>query len=127
MNISAVRARVGIGILCLATAQLACATLTQAIGSGGTPAEASPGPAAATPAPSACKNDYLPAKAAATWTYAGQFNKESYSRVFTINTVAANSFEGRTQIMDGSGNTLVDTTETWECTADGLIEPAGPL
>lgn len=127
MNISATRARVGIGIVCLAIAQLACATLALVVGSGGTPAEPSPGTAAATPAPSTCKNDYLPVKEGASWTYTGQFSKESYSRVFTIKTVAANSFEGRTQIMNASGNTLVDTTETWECTADGLIEPAGPL
>lgn len=119
--------RIWIGIVCLAIAQISCATLTQPFGSSVAPAGTVEVTSAASPAPSTCQNDLLPAKAGANWTYSGQFNKEAYTRIFTIKSVAADSFDGRTQILDASGNTLVDTTESWQCTISGLIEPAGPL
>ncbi len=127
MDFTSSRIRLALGTVCLAVAALACDAASSALGSAaatGAPARATP---AASPLPSACNNDFFPIKSGATWTYSGQFNTEAYTRLFSISDVAADSFAGRTQISDASGNVLLDTTDTWECTTAGLLEPAGPL
>lgn len=53
--------------------------------------------------------------------------QERLHAVFTITDIGADSFQGRMQITDGSGNVLVDTTDAWQCTTGGLVELAGPL
>ncbi len=127
MNWSSGPARFAIAIMILAGAQLSCDALTPALGSTAAPASAPQSTLASSPAPSACDNDVFPVKTGATWTYSGQFNKEAYTRVVTVSNLSVDSFAARTQITDASGNTLVDTTDTWQCTTAGLIEPAGPL
>ncbi len=111
----------------MAMVQLACSVATQALGSSTPAPGTTQATRAASPAPSNCQNSLFPVKSEATWTYAGQFSQNAYTRVFTIDIVAANSFQATTKITDGSGNLLVDTADVWQCTNEGLVEQAGPL
>ncbi len=126
MKSSTLRRRVSMGLMSLALLQWACSALSTGLGSnpGATETQAAQVPSAA---PSNCQNTYFPAKTGSTWTYTGQFNKEPYTRVFTIKDVGPDSFDAGMQITDTSGNLLVDTTDSWQCTTGGLLELAGPL
>ncbi len=124
---SLLRRPITVGLLGLVMVQLACSVTTQALGATTPSGSTLQLTQTASPAPSNCQNDLFPVKSGATWTYTGQFSKNSYTRVFTITSIAPDSFQGRTQISDGSGSTLVDTTDAWQCTNEGLVEQAGPL
>jgi len=127
MRYPSVRRHVTIGLLCLAVMQWSCSAVTQALESPPPAAATSQVTQAAPTAASACQNDLFPVRYGATWTYAGQFSKNAYTRVFTITKIGTDNFQGTMHITDGSGNVLVDTTDSWECTTGGLVELAGPL
>jgi hypothetical protein len=130
MKDSSLRRRMSIGLLFLAVVQWSCSAVTQALGSSAVTTAPSQGPQVTQSAPavaSSCQNDLFPVKNGATWTYTGQFSKNPYMRVFTITNIGASDFQGTVHITDGSGNVLIDTTDSWQCTTGGLIELAGPL
>ena len=126
MNSPSLRRRLLVGFLSLAMAQMSCSVVNQALGTNLGTQASQPNPAGS-PAPSSCKNALFPVKVGATWTYAGQFSNNAYTRTFTITSVGSNGFEGTMHIADGSGNVLLNTTDSWQCTTTGLIEAAGPL
>ncbi len=119
-------ARILIGLAAVGLLQWSCAALTQGLGSNPATTETQTAQTPS-PVPSTCQSSFFPVKSGATWTYTGQFSNESYTRVFSISNISNDSFQGRTQIKDASGNTLVDTTDAWQCTNEGLLEPGGPL
>ncbi len=126
MNYPSLRRRLLVGFISLAMVQVSCSVVNQALGTNLGTNASQPTPVGS-PAPSSCKNDLFPVKTGATWTYAGQFSSNAYTRIFTITGIGSDGFEGTMQITDGSGNVLVNTTDSWQCTTAGLIESAGPL
>ena len=85
--------------------------------------------AATQPAPSGSANcdvnPYLPVKAGATYTFAGTTSAGAYTRTSTFTNVDADSFQA--EVVTPVGNKSTTTTESWQCTADGLVQPGGPL
>jgi hypothetical protein len=121
---------ISIGLLCLALVQWSCSAANQTPGSAlatAPPSPVSEATEAAKATTSSCQNDLFPVKKGAKWTYTGQFSKNPYTRVFAISNIGTDDFQGTMRITDGSGNVLIDTIDSWQCTTVGLVELAGPL
>jgi hypothetical protein len=90
------------------------------------PTIASQATAAGPSASGSCQNDYFPVKPGTTWTSTGTMSTGSFTRVSTITEVSTTNFQAQTQLTDNLGKQLL-TTESWNCTTTGLIQPGGPV
>jgi hypothetical protein len=116
-------------LIVLTLAQFACNFGAQASSAATQPSSPTSAPQAIQPAPSGSGNcdvnPYLPVKAGATYTFAGTTSAGAYTRTSTFTNVQADSFQA--EEVTTVGNKSTTTTESWQCTADGLVQPGGPL
>ncbi|MFZ1043341.1 MAG: hypothetical protein WAN58_18755, partial [Anaerolineales bacterium] len=115
MKTLSARKQIFIVLIVLTLAQFACNLGAQASS------------AATQPAPSGSGNcdvnPYLPVKAGATYTFAGTTSAGAYTRTSTFTNVHADGFQA--EVVTAVGNKSTTTTESWQCTADGLVQPGG--
>ena len=127
MKVLSLYKQTGVILLTLALAQLACSFGARVPNINSPQSSSTSQPTqAGSSVTGSCANDYLPVKPGATWTYSGKSATGNFTRVSTITSVEANSFEREiaTTLSNGTQRTY---TDSWKCTPDGLVLQGGPL
>lgn len=71
-----------------------------------------------------CANPYFPVAEGATYRYSSTNSLTGTSEyTLTYSNAADNSFDMTFDFGEGEGEEAVDITQTWQCTADGLLAP----